>query len=61
MKEKKKQKPFKNDPYGCDTPNTLDIQASSCGDCTGAVPSLLQSDEEVEASNDTFSFMNGAK
>ena len=60
MKNKKKEKPIKNDPYGCDTPKTLDIQASSCGDCTGAVPAL-QSDAEFEASNETFSFLNEAK
>ena len=59
-KENKKQQPAKNDPYGCDTPKTLDIQASSCGDCTGAVPALPQSEAEFEAANETFSFMNEA-
>lgn len=55
MKETEKEKPekpdkIKNDPYGCDTPSALDIQScAAMSDCTGLIPSLPQSDAELES------------
>ena len=40
---------IRNDPYGCDTPDGLDIRASSTMDCTGLIPSLPESDAELES------------
>lgn len=46
---KKDEKPeIKNDPYGCDTPSTHNIQASSATDCTGLIPALPVDDAELE-------------
>lgn len=46
---KNEEKPdIKNDPYGCDTPSTLNIQASSATDFTGLIPALPESEEELE-------------
>lgn len=39
--------PFKNDPYGFDDPDYLDIKAVSATDCTGLIPALPQSDSEL--------------
>ncbi len=39
--------PFKNDPYGFDDPDYLDIKACSATDCTGLIPALPQSDSEL--------------
>ncbi len=41
--------PANNDPYGCDIPHSLDIRACSSTDCTGLIPSLPQTDTELEA------------
>lgn len=41
--------PFKNDPYGFDDPDYLDIKACSATDCTGLIPALPQSDAELES------------
>lgn len=46
---KEQLKPIKNDPYGCDDPDTLDIKACSATDCTGLIPALPQSDAELES------------
>lgn len=51
MKEEKKKektipKNIPNDPYGCDTPDKLDIKASAT-DCTGLIPSLPADDAEL--------------
>lgn len=47
--DSEKKKTIKNDPYGCDIPHALDIQASSASDCTGLIPSLPQSEAELES------------
>lgn len=39
--------PFKNDPYGFDDPDYLDIKACSATDCTGLIPALPQDDTEL--------------
>lgn len=44
-----KPDPVRNDPYGCDDPDGLDIRACSSTDCTGLIPALPQSDAELEA------------
>lgn len=61
--EKDTQKPKhpKNDPYGCDTPRTLDIQASSSTECTGLIPAQPESLAEIEAYNDLYPFMPPVK
>lgn len=41
--------PLKNDPYGCDNPDALQIKASSATDCTGLIPALPESKAELEA------------
>lgn len=51
MAEKKK-----NDPYGCDDPDTLDIKASSMQDCTGLIPALPQSEAELESYAQLFPY-----
>ena len=43
------EEPPKNDPYGCDDPNPLDIKACSASDCTGLIPALPQSESELES------------
>ncbi len=40
---------IENDPYGCDTPDRLDIQAISAMECTGLIPALPQADSELES------------
>lgn len=42
-------KPIRNDPYGCDTPDDLDVRACSTMECTGLIPALPQSDAELES------------
>ena len=37
------------DPYGTDDPDTLDVRAASVTDCTGLIPSLPQSEAELES------------
>lgn len=50
MEFRQPEKPdIKNDPYGCDTPSTLNIQASSATDFTGLIPALPQTDAELES------------
>lgn len=54
MEEIKNPRPFQpdprqNDPYGCDTPGSLDIRACSSMDCTGLIPALPQTEAELEA------------
>ena len=43
------EEPPKNDPYGFDDPNPLDIKACSASDCTGLIPALPQSESELES------------
>ena len=43
------EEPPKNDPYGCDDPNPLDIKACSATDCTGLIPAMPQSESELES------------
>lgn len=45
-----------NDPYGCDDPNGLDIKACSATDCTGLIPSLPQSDAELESYAEVYHY-----
>lgn len=52
-------KPIKNDPYGCDIPHALDIKASSSNDCTGLIPSLPQSDAELESYEELYPYPGG--
>lgn len=47
--KKSSPEPMKNDPYGCDNPNALNIQACSATDCTGLIPALPQSEAELES------------
>lgn len=44
-----KRAPGKNDPYGCDDPHALDIQACSATECTGLIPALPESEAELES------------
>lgn len=56
-KEKpEKQEPIDNDPYGCDTPSDVDIRACSSTDCTGLIPSLPQSDDELESYEELYHY-----
>lgn len=55
-KEAPKKHP-RNDPYGCDTPGTLDIQACSSMDCTGLIPAQPESLAEIESYTDLCQFM----
>ncbi|MCI6886347.1 MAG: hypothetical protein MR868_03715 [Lachnospiraceae bacterium] len=48
-KTKKQPAPVKNDPYGCDSPDKLDIRACSSQDCTGLIPALPVSDSQMES------------
>jgi len=46
---KNEEKPTtKNDPYGCDTPSSLEIQANSATDFTGLIPALPETEAELE-------------
>lgn len=55
-KETVKPETIKNDPYGCDIPHALDIKACSSTDCTGLIPSLPQSDAELEAYEELYPY-----
>lgn len=46
----------KNDPYGCDETDYLDIQACCAQDCTGLIPSLPVNEEELESYADLYHF-----
>lgn len=48
-KTKDNPKPVKNDPYGCDPPDHLDIRACSSQDCTGLIPALPSTEAELES------------
>ncbi|MDD3253248.1 MAG: hypothetical protein PHV18_11880 [Lachnospiraceae bacterium] len=52
----KKPEPIKNDPYGCDDPDIMDIRAGSCCDCTGLIPALPASDSELESYAEIFPY-----
>lgn len=41
--------PIQNDPYGCDDPDAISIQACSSMECTGLIPALPQSEAELES------------
>jgi len=57
MNTKKDETPdIKNDPYGCDTPSTHRIQASSAMDCTGLIPALPADDAELENYAELYPF-----
>lgn len=56
MKEKRQPDAPKNDPYGCDIPHAMEIRACSSTDCTGLIPSLPQSDAELEAYEDLYHY-----
>ncbi|MDO4267863.1 MAG: hypothetical protein Q4C73_05265 [Eubacteriales bacterium] len=45
----KKSKTDSGDPYCCGEPDELDLKACSATDCTGLIPSLPQSDAELES------------
>lgn len=60
-KEQKEPQKLKNDPYGCDTPGTLDIRASSAMECTGLIPAQPESLSEIEAYNELYPFMPPVK
>lgn len=54
----------KNDPYGCDETDNLEIQACSAQDCTGLIPSLPANEDELESYEDLYHFpgsRDGAK
>ena len=46
----------KNDPYGCDEPDALNIKACSATDCTGLIPSLPTSDAELESYAEVYHY-----
>ncbi len=46
----------KSDPYGEDEPERLNIQACSATDCTGLIPSLPQSDSELESYAEVYHY-----
>lgn len=50
------KEPIRNDPYGCDDPGYLDIRACSSMDCTGLIPSLPQSDSELESYAEVYHY-----
>lgn len=56
MREPEKPETIKNDPYGCDISHALDIKASSARDCTGLIPSLPQSDAELESYEELYPY-----
>lgn len=56
MKQPEKPETIKNDPYGCDTSHALDIKASSACDCTGLIPSLPQSEAELESYEELYPY-----
>lgn len=54
---KKDEKPaVKNDPYGCDTPSALNIQASSATDFTGLIPALPETEAQLESYAELYHF-----
>ncbi|MGL5438106.1 MAG: hypothetical protein ACRDBO_22455 [Lachnospiraceae bacterium] len=54
---KNDEKPdIKNDPYGCDTPSTNNIEAGSATDLTGLIPALPESDAELENYAELYPF-----
>lgn len=55
-KAPKKAEPAKNDPYGCDDPDVLDIRAGSYRDCTGLIPALPYSDSDLESYAELFPY-----
>ena len=52
-KTKKTSLAIKNDPWD------VDIQACSTTDCTGLIPSLPQTDAEIEHYNELYPFLPG--
>lgn len=52
---------IKNDPYGCDTPRTSDIQASSSTEMTGLIPVQPESRAELESYNELYPFLPPVK
>lgn len=56
MKPPKDDDTVKNDPYGCDDPHALDVRACSATDCTGLIPSLPQSDSELESYAEVYHY-----
>lgn len=55
-KDPKEPETPKNDPYGCDVPDNLDIKSCSATDCTGLIPSLPQSDSELESYAEVYHY-----
>ena len=56
MKPPRKPNTPKNDPYGCDEPDALNIKACSATDCTGLIPSLPTSDAELESYAEVYHY-----
>jgi len=56
--EKRPEKPetIKNDPYGCDTPSDVEIRSCSSTDYTGLIPSLPQTDAELESYEELYHY-----
>lgn len=54
MKHSDQPEPIKNDPYGCDIPHALDIKACSSMDCTGLIPSLPETEAELESYEELY-------
>lgn len=50
------EEPTKNEPYGHDDPDSLDIRACSAMDCTGLIPSLPQTDSELESYAEVYHY-----
>lgn len=50
------KEPAKNDPYGCDDPDALNIRACSATDCTGLIPALPVSDAELESYAEVYHY-----
>lgn len=53
--KRKKGRPCEHDEYD------IDIQSCSAMDCTGLIPSLPQSDAEVDHYNELYPFLPDAK
>ena len=48
--------PDKQDPYGTDDPNTLDVRAASVTDCTGLIPAGTDSTEALESYAEVYHY-----
>lgn len=48
--------PKKQDPYGTDDPDALDVRAASATDCTGLIPAGTDSREALESYAEVYHY-----